>query len=155
MNWTLFRKWFTEQLLPNIPQNSLIIMNNAPYHKVLTAEAFPKSSHSISKLQEWLTHNEIPWRKDMLKIELYDLCSRFAPKPEFMLDKLASEQGHTILRTPPYHPELQPIEVCWAVVKGHVAAHNDFKGELVIGDTHPFLPGSRPGVYREIQLSLL
>ena len=23
MNWTLFRKWFTEQLLPNIPKNSL------------------------------------------------------------------------------------------------------------------------------------
>jgi transposase len=131
MNWTLFRKWFTEQLLPNIPENSLIIMDNAPYHKVLTDEAFPKPTHSVRKLQEWLTHNEITWSSDMLKVELFDLCSRNAPKPEFSIDKLAAEQGHSILRTPPYHPELQPIEVCWAVVKGHVAAHNDFKMETV------------------------
>lgn len=131
MNWTIFRKWFTEQLLPNIPKNSLIIMDNAPYHNVLTEEAFPKPSHSVRKLREWLTHNEHPWRDDMLKIELLDLCRRLAPEPEFALDKLASEHGHTILRTPPYHPELQPIEVCWAVVKGHVATNNDFKMETV------------------------
>ena len=29
------------------------------------------------------------------------------------------------LRTPPYHPELQPIETCWAVVKNYVAQNND------------------------------
>lgn len=131
MNWTLFRKWFTEQLLPNIPKNSLIIMDNAPYHNVLTEEAFPKSTHPVSELQEWLTHNDIPWFKDMIKAELFELCNRFAPKPEFAIDKLAFKQGHTILRTPPYHPELQPIETCWAVVKGHVAAQNDFKMETV------------------------
>ena len=131
MNWTLFRKWFTEQLLPNIPKNSLIIMDNAPYHNVLTEEAFPKSTHSVAELQKWLTHNEIPWFKDMIKAELFELCNRSAPKPEFAIDKLAFEQGHTILRTPPYHPELQPIETCWAVVKGHVAAQNDFKMETV------------------------
>jgi hypothetical protein len=39
------------------------------------------------------------------------LCSRFAPKPEFAINKIASEFGHKILRTPPYHPELQPIEM--------------------------------------------
>ena len=33
--------------------------------------------------------------------------------------------GHSILRTPPYHPELQPIETCWAIVKNHIAQHND------------------------------
>ena len=38
---------------------------------------------------------------------------------------MASARGHSVLRTPPYHPELQPIEICWAVVKNHVANHND------------------------------
>lgn len=131
MNWSVFRQWFTEQLLPNIKKNSLIIMDNAAYHNVLTEEAFPKPAYSSRKLQDWLTHNEIPWTKDMLKAELLELCSRFAPKPEFAIDKLAAERGHTVLRTPPYHPELQPIEVCWAVVKGHVAVHNDFKMSTV------------------------
>src|SRR5687768_6145079 len=37
-----------------------------------------------------------------------------------------SEQGHEILRTPPYHPELQPIETCWAVVKNQIARKSKF-----------------------------
>jgi transposase len=42
-----------------------------------------------------------------------------------IIDKIAREAGHSILRTPPYHPELQPIETCWAIVKNYVAQHND------------------------------
>lgn len=128
MNWKEFSEWFKKQLLPNIPKNSLIILDNAPYHNVLAENAFPKKGHSVQKFKQWLTHNEIPWQEDMLKAELYELCCRFAPMPEFSLDQIAFEKGHKILRTPPYHPELQPIEVCWGVVKNHVAAHNDFTG---------------------------
>ena len=131
MNWNVFLEWFQDQLLKNIPENSLIILDNAAYHNVLTEEAFPKKSHSVQKLKDWLTHNQIPWSEDMLKEELHDLCSRFAPKPEFKLNKIAAERGHTILRTPPYHPELQPIETCWAVIKTHVAVHNDFTMDSV------------------------
>lgn len=36
MNWDLFKKWFTEKLLPNIPKNSFIIMDNASYHNTLS-----------------------------------------------------------------------------------------------------------------------
>ena len=35
-------------------------------------------------------------------------------------------QNVSILRVPPYHPELQPIEACWAVVKNYMAEHCDF-----------------------------
>ncbi len=62
----------------------------------------------------------------MLKSELFDLCSRLATKPEFLIDNIARKHGHSIMRTPPYHPELQPIETCWAIVKNHVAQYNDF-----------------------------
>ena len=101
-------------------------MDNAPYHNVLVEEAFPKKTHSVKRLREWLSKNKIPWTEDMLKSELFELCSRFASKPEFLIDEIARKEGHSILRTPPYHPELQPIETCWAVVKNHVAQHNDF-----------------------------
>ena len=40
--------------------------------------------------------------------------------------QLAAENGISILRTPPYHPELQPIETCWAVVKNHMGDNCDF-----------------------------
>jgi len=125
MNCEVFKEWFEEYLLKNIPAKSLIIMDNASYHNVLTEEAFPKKSHSVKRLRDWLSHNGIPWSRDMLKAELYELCYRFSPKPEFLVDNIANDHGHSILRTPPYHPELQPIETCWAIVKNHVAQHND------------------------------
>jgi transposase len=31
-----------------------------------------------------------------------------------------------VIRTPPYHPELQPIEMCWGILKNEVARHCDF-----------------------------
>lgn len=131
MNWDNFSEWFQEKLLKNIPENSLIIMDNAAYHNVLAEDAFPKKSHSVKRLRDWLSNNEIPWTKDMLKSELFELCSRFAAKPEYLIDNIAQKHGHSILRTPPYHPELQPIETCWAIVKNHVAQYNDCTMEKV------------------------
>jgi hypothetical protein len=60
MNWNNFSEWFQEKLLKNISENSLIIMDNAAYHNVLAEEAFPKKSHSVKSLREWLSNNEIP-----------------------------------------------------------------------------------------------
>lgn len=125
LNWEIFSRWFQDQLLPNIPRDSLIILDNAAYHNVLMEETFPKKSDTVRKLKSWLDHNEIPWTKDMLKPELYQLCLRLAPKPEYRLDQIAAKYDCTILRTPPYHPELQPIETCWAIVKNYIAEHND------------------------------
>ena len=62
----------------------------------------------------------------MLKAELYALCKSFEPKPEYRIDKIAEAAGHSILRTPQYHPELQPIEMCWGVMKNYMAKHCDF-----------------------------
>jgi len=73
MNWDNFSEWFQEKLLCNIPENSLIIMDNAAYHNVLAEEAFPKKSHSVKRMREWLSNNAIPWTKDMLKAELFEL----------------------------------------------------------------------------------
>jgi hypothetical protein len=48
------------------------------------------------------------------------------PEPIYEIDVIAHQQGHEVTRTPPYHPELQPIEKCWGVVKNEVARHCDF-----------------------------
>jgi len=62
----------------------------------------------------------------MIQAELLALCRQLCPKPQDELDCLAEARGHRILRTPQYHPELQPIEACWAVVKNHCAATCDY-----------------------------
>jgi len=113
-------------LLPNIPSQAIVILDNARYHNVLDNEITPNKSSKKDQLRAWLTRNGYPWREDMLKFELLELCTRLAPAPEFKLDQLAEQHGISILRTPPYHPELQPIETCWAVLKNHMADHCDF-----------------------------
>jgi transposase len=126
MNWENFSTWFAEQLLPHIPARSLIILDNAPYHNGLVEDGVPTPQSRKEQLCACLTRNAIPWTPDMLKPELYALCKKFAPAPTFRLDQLAEAAGHSILRTPQYHPELQPIETCWGIVKNHMADHWDF-----------------------------
>ncbi len=126
MNWNLFKKWFTEMLLPNIPKGSLIIMDNAPYHNILSDHSPPTHQSSKKKIREWLELNKVYCREDCLKPELIEVLKKIAPEPIYAVDELAAASGHKILRTPPYHPELQPIETCWGVVKNHIAKNCDF-----------------------------
>ena len=126
MSWENFSRWFSDQLLPNIPNKSIIIMDNASYHNVVEENSFPRSNTGKEELRKWLDDNEIPWGQDLLKAELYALCKSSEPKPEYKIDKIAESAGHSILRTPQYHPELQPIELCWGIVKNYMAKHCDF-----------------------------
>ncbi len=132
MNWELFKKWFTEMLLPNIPDNSIIIMDNASYHNRLSANSPPTPLSSKSKIIEWLENNKVSCRSDSLKPELVEILKKLAPEPTYEIDEIAQTHGHRVIRTPPYHPELQPIEICWGVVKNHIARNCDFTmGNLI------------------------
>ena len=61
MNGKHFKNWWTTQLLPNIPPASVIVMDNAPYHTVMTDATRPAHSSSRkAELQQWLTAHNIP-----------------------------------------------------------------------------------------------
>ncbi len=132
MNSELFGKWFSEKLLPNIPKNSCIIMDNASYHNTLAEYSPPTPLCSKGKIKDWLEKNKIICREDCLKPELVEILRKIAPEPIYNIDEIACSQGHEVIRTPPYHPELQPIETCWGVVKNHVARNSDFTMDNLI-----------------------
>lgn len=132
MNQGMFTKWFKEKLLANIPDNSLIIMDNASYHNILSPLSAPTPSCKKENIQSWLERNSIPVKEDCLKAELVEILAKVGPQPTYILDEIAGEQGHEILRTPPYHPELQPIETCWGIVKNEIARNCDFTMENLI-----------------------
>lgn len=52
---------------------------------------------------------------------LYDIIKLHKPQNmKYILDKMLEEHGHSVLRLPPapYHPDLDPIELCWGIIKG-------------------------------------
>ncbi|XP_026324028.1 uncharacterized protein LOC113233205 [Hyposmocoma kahamanoa] len=68
--------------------------------------------------EEWL-------RDSVVKAELLEIVNKEKHNyQQLAVDKLAAEHGVTILRLPPYQCELNPIELVWAQVKGHVARNN-------------------------------
>jgi transposase len=121
MNANNFQKWMKGQLLPHIPTNSLIILDNAPYHNVFTEDSFPQPQTKKAELQHWLQEHQITFEEWLLKAALYELCRQHAPAPQYAIDCLAAAYGCEGLRTPQYHPELQPIEYPWGIVKAEIA----------------------------------
>ncbi len=132
MNNELFVKWFGERLVPNIPTNSLIVMDNASYHNVLSPHSAPTPLCSKKRIRTWLEDNGIACREDCLKAEMVEVLMKVAPAPSYAIDEIAKDHGHEVVRTPPYHPELQPIETCWGVVKNDMARNCDFTMENLV-----------------------
>jgi transposase len=126
MNGEIFNKWFIDKLLPNIPPNSIIIMDNASYHNILSETSSPTQACSKERILEWLAKNNFPCNPDCLKVELVETLAKYAPEPTYAIDEIANKAGHKVYRTPPYHPELQPIEVCWGVLKNEIARNCNF-----------------------------
>ena len=124
MDAFVFEKWFKEQLLPNIPPSSIIVMDNASYHSRRTS-SYPLSTWTKHQLTAWLALKGIAIPPDALRAECWELAKRHRMQSaDYVCDTAASEKGHTVLRLPPYHSELNPIELIWARIKGYVAERN-------------------------------
>jgi hypothetical protein len=103
-------RWIKEKLLPNLPQNCVFVVDNATYHNVIS-ERYPTSASRKKDMENWLLQHKIPFSSDFLKTEIYDLVKLHKPRQKrYVLDEVLSAHGHTVLRLPPYHPDLNTIE---------------------------------------------
>lgn len=125
MNSENFIKWVENQLLPNLPPRSVLVVDNASYHNVPVKKNVTSGSKK-QEILEWLEEKGIPFNPTLLKPELYKLVkdNLFRFPVMYKLDALLEQHGHSVLRLPPYHPELNPIEKIWALVKNWVASRN-------------------------------
>lgn len=124
MNSAAFEEWFTG-VLHVLPADSVIVMDNASYHSE-TLEKLPNMRWKKQEIQEWLTKNGVYFGNNEVKAELMSRIPEHLRQAAkiYKIDKTAEEFGHTVLRLPPYHCDLNPIELVWAKVKNEVARVN-------------------------------
>jgi len=141
MNADAFCEWVEEQLLPALEElkvDAVLIMDNASYHCTpapgcIIPSAFKTKKDIIPVLKKY----DIKFREGKAPKgeSLEDLQARLQVWLDFNAEKMGlkqavlrveeicREKGHRVLFTPPYHPELQPIEELWRDVKMYVARH--------------------------------
>ena len=119
-----FEKWFHYSVLPNLQSNSLIVMDNAPYHSH-KLEPVPTMSSTKQQMQDWLTVKGIVFPECSLKRELLQLIVSSSPTPKYAVDEMAKAAGHEIVRLPPYYCELNPIKLAWSQVKRYIKENNN------------------------------
>lgn len=124
MNAEVFKKWFIE-LLNNLEEPSVLVMDNASYHSTLV-ENHPKSNWKKSDVQKWLNEKNIEFHPLETLAELHQKVKALIPRQKkYLLDQIALEKGHEVIRLPPYHCQYNAIELIWAQVKGQVAKKNN------------------------------
>ena len=69
MNAKHFEEWFEQQLMPNVPPKSVIVIDNVPYHNRV-AEPVPTTSSTKAVMQQWLTKRGVEWSGTDLKRDL-------------------------------------------------------------------------------------
>lgn len=115
------------------PYGSCVIhMDGASYHKRRTNRV-PTSATKKNDIVDWFLENNLMLPnndkrgKMPTKATLLQAIKDMRIQPQFACYDIASRHGHRILFTPPYHPEVQPIEKVWAMIKNPIAYNPDPK----------------------------
>ena len=125
MDGSKFENWYKIKLLLHLQQNSVVVMDNASYHCV-QVDRPPTSGSTKADIQEWLRRNDVPFSESARKGKCVALVKQQTrnSKPKYVIDEMTSQAGHTVLRLPPYHSHLNPIEMIWVQIKRYVTKNN-------------------------------
>ena len=119
-----FEQWWRDQLIPNLHQPSIIIMDNASYHKGYV-DKYPKANARKAEFVAFCVAKNIDFDVRDTKPILRDKVRAYKKTQKTACELMAEEHGHKVLYTPPYHSDLQPIELLWAKLKGNIGRKYD------------------------------
>jgi len=110
MNGNTFFEWFCG-ILPLLKDNSIIVMDNAPYHSVKTEQS-PTTAWKKADIIQWLESKGIKIIEPIIKFELLRKVKEIKHKYDlYVVDEEAKKQNKIVLGLPLYHCELNPIEL--------------------------------------------
>ena len=114
--------WFTNSLLPNLEEPSLIVLDNAKCHKSKPSNTPIASKLKLNQVIQGLLNHGIEFDNRETVLELKEKLRDFINQNiEAAVNQAAKEHGHKELFTPPYFSDLQPIELVWDHVKSAIA----------------------------------
>lgn len=116
-----YEKWFVN-IVNKVEPGSVIVLDNAPYHSRLAVKV-PNMSWRKADIQAWLLENNISYDENEIKAELLKKINKDDYNKK-VIDEMAAHKNIIVLRLPPYHCELNPIELIWAQVKGYIGKNN-------------------------------
>uniref|UniRef100_A0A0A9WFW1 Tc1-like transposase DDE domain-containing protein n=1 Tax=Lygus hesperus TaxID=30085 RepID=A0A0A9WFW1_LYGHE len=124
-----FCKWIEEKVIPNLPESSVIVMDDAPYHKKLINR--PPSYYATKAVMVgWLASRGCGEADvSMRKTHLVKLIEKHMPPEEYVVDSILETHGHRVVRLPPYNGDLNPSELIWGQIK------NEVQSKIVDGST--------------------
>jgi hypothetical protein len=97
-------------------------MYNAKYHNV-EIDQKPNTASACSYIVNWLSQHGVHFNYDDSQNKLLQLTKTVNHEKRYVVDEIVMKHGHLPLRLPPYHPDLNPIELVWGE-KGEVAHQN-------------------------------
>ncbi|XP_050420426.1 uncharacterized protein LOC126833253 [Adelges cooleyi] len=113
-----------ESVLPRLKDNAVLVMDSAQHHSVKLDKA-PTSTTKKADIIKWLQEKGEIIDKPMVIAQLMTIVRRVKPLYEkYSVDEFVKQHNKDVLRIPPYHCELNPIQMAWSVVKNHVQMHN-------------------------------
>ncbi|KAJ4440513.1 hypothetical protein ANN_08654 [Periplaneta americana] len=123
MNAENYCRWMENELLPKLESHRIIVMDNAKYHNV-EIDKRPTTATPRHKIVEWLRKHEIDFIESDTRSQLLQIVKGVHHKRRYVVDELIMKYGHIPLQLPPYHPDLNSIELVWGDIKGQVASQS-------------------------------
>ncbi|KAE9543722.1 hypothetical protein AGLY_002118 [Aphis glycines] len=100
------------------------VMDNASYHSV-KLDPIPTMAWKKDKIVQWLRSKGCSIETPMVKHLMMDKVREIRHlHDKYVIDEEALKSNKIVLRLPPYHCKLNPIELAWAAVKNHVKYNN-------------------------------
>lgn len=91
-------------LLPNLPPDSVLVIDNASYHNTKELQDTTMVTKKGDMIK-WLGDRNVPIDKHLLKLEFFNLVKQHKThSPAYKLNTLLNNHCHTVLRLPLYYP---------------------------------------------------
>ena len=100
MNGDSYEQYFANSLCTNVPQGSLIVIDNAPYHS-RNDETYPVSKRKKQQYIDWLKSKDIAVPKKNLRAELWTMCKQERDRnPAKIVESIAKMQDMKLCASP-------------------------------------------------------